>query len=127
MTDPRRKARPVPVGRILEDVLDQLGLSERMTERRLLDAWPEIVGERIARSCRPVDLHDGVLTLGADHPVWRQELTLLMPRIKDRFNERFGSGSVREIRWDRRLPGSFKGGNRRELNRPEGLPDGEGK
>ena len=63
-----------------------------------------MVGERLARHAQPVDIADGVLTLRADSSVWRQELTLLMPLIQQRLNERFGEGTVREIRWYRGAP-----------------------
>jgi len=99
-----RRGRPVRVAEILEGVLAELGLKERLAERKLLLAWPQVVGERIARSSRATDIKDGVLTLQADHPVWRQELTLLMPSIIARYNELYGPGTVREIRWDRSFP-----------------------
>ncbi len=102
--DSRRAGKPLPIGAILPDVLEGLGVQERLRERRLLAAYPEIVGPRIARHSRAVDLADGVLTLQADHPVWRQELVMLFPRIQAGYNERFGPGSVREICWDRRRP-----------------------
>jgi len=99
-----RRGRPVRVAEILDDVLAELGLKERLAERELLLAWPRVVGARIARCSRAVDIQDSVLILQADHPVWRQELTLLVPSIIARYNEMFGPGSVREIRWDRSLP-----------------------
>ena len=96
--------RPEPVGTVLESLLDRLGLSRRLQERRLLAAWPSVVGEKIARHSRALDLQDGVLILQADHGAWRQELTLLAPQVIERYNEMFGAGTVREVRWDRRPP-----------------------
>lgn len=90
------------VGEVLARLLETTGLGRRRDERQLLESWTEIVGERVARFSRPVDLSDGVLTLEADNAVWRQELTLLLPLIAKRFNELHGEGSVREIRWHHR-------------------------
>ena len=90
------------VGDVLARLLETTGLSRRHDERQLLESWAEIVGERVARFSRPVDLSNGVLTLEADNAVWRQELTLLLPLIAKRFNELHGEGSVREIRWHHR-------------------------
>ena len=70
-------------------------------QRRTLDAWDAVVGREIAAHARAVDLENGVLTLQADHGAWRQELTLLMPQIMERFNSRFGPGTVTEIQWAR--------------------------
>ena len=103
----RSRARHGPaerVGEVLARLLETTGLGRRRDERLLLESWTVIVGERVARFSRPVDLSDGVLTLEADNAVWRQELTLLLPLIAKRFNELHGEGSVREIRWHHRSP-----------------------
>lgn len=101
MSQKDRKTGPVRLDRILDGVLSECGLSDRMAERSLLEVWPQIVGERIAGHVRAVDLREGVLLLAADHGAWRQEVTLLMPRIREQCNERFGEGAVREVRWAR--------------------------
>ena len=92
-----RKEGPVRVDQILDGVLADCGLNDRLAERSLLDLWPEIVGERLARHVGAVDLREGVLLLAADHGAWRQETTLLLPRIQSECNERFGAGTVTEI------------------------------
>jgi predicted nucleic acid-binding Zn ribbon protein len=104
MRNEGRKGRPEPVGRVLAGLLEQLGLKQRLAERSLLEAWPQVVGEKIARHSRAVDLAGGVLVLQADHGAWKQELTLLLPQIIALYNERFGAGTVREVRWDRQAP-----------------------
>ena len=96
------KTGPQPVSGILKDVLRQCGLSERLEERNPLMAWPEVVGEDIAKHSRAVDISDGVLILEADHGAWRQELTLLIPMIVTKFNAMFGEGTVTEIQWGNR-------------------------
>ena len=90
---------PQSVSRILEGALRRYGLYDRLTERSVLAKWPEIVGEEIAAHSRALDLADGVLVLEADHGAWRQELTLLMPMIAEKFNALCGAGTVTEIQW----------------------------
>ena len=46
-----------------------------------------------------MDLVDGVLVLEADHGAWRQELTMLVPMIIQKFNAMFGEGTVTEVQW----------------------------
>lgn len=94
-----RKEGPVRLDRILDGVLSDCGLSDRLAERSLLEVWPEIVGERLAGHVRAVDLREGTLLLAAEHGAWRQEVTLLLPRIRQQCNERFGEGTVNEIKW----------------------------
>lgn len=97
----KRKREPVPVREALAGFLSQAGLQRRLDERRLVAVWPDVVGEKIARFSRALDYEDGVLLLEADNAVWRQELTLLVPGIIIKYNDLFGAGTVREIRWRR--------------------------
>lgn len=96
-----RDAGPIRIGRIMDDVLSACGLDERIAERALLAAWPQIAGERLAAHVRAVDLRDGVLFLSAEHGAWRQEVSLFLPRLRGECNRRFGAEAVREIRWTR--------------------------
>ena len=94
-----KREGPLPVSRLIEGALRQCGLHDRLQERGALLRWNEIVGEDIAAHSRAVDLVDGVLVLEADHGAWRQELTMLVPMIIEKFNAMFGEGTVTEIQW----------------------------
>jgi predicted nucleic acid-binding Zn ribbon protein len=92
----------LPVSRLIEGALRQYGLHERLADRKALLRWQEIVGEEIAAHSRAVDLVDGILILEADHGAWRQELTMLVPMIIEKFNAMFGEGTVTEVQWRER-------------------------
>jgi len=101
-----KREGPVPISRIIEGALRQYGLHDRLEERAALLRWREIVGDEIAGHSRALDLADGILILEADHGAWRQELTMLMPMIINKFNAIFGEGTVTEIQWrDRPIRG----------------------
>lgn len=99
MTQRRDGTGPRPISRILQDVLREVGLSDRLAERGLLDGWVDIVGPEIAAHSRAVDVRDGVLIIDADHGAWRQELSLLIPEIIKKFNAAYGEDAVQEVRW----------------------------
>lgn len=101
------KTGPQPVSGILKAVLRQCGLENRMEERGPLNAWPQVVGEEIAQHSKAVDINEGVLILEADHGAWRQELTLLIPMIINKYNALYGEGTVTEIQW-RNTPGQSR-------------------
>ena len=90
---------PLPVSSLIEGALRRYGLHDRLEERAALLRWREIVGDEIASHSRAVDLADGILVLEADHGAWRQELTMLVPMIIQKFNAMFGEGTVTEIQW----------------------------
>lgn len=111
MADRRDRTGPQPISGILRDVLDSCGLQDRIQERERLLHWSEIVGREIAAHSRAVDIREGVLILDADHGVWRQEVSMLIPEIIRKFNARFGEGTVTAVRWQRPIPGRRKNGN----------------
>ena len=94
-----KRQGPLPVSRLIEGALRQYGLHERMEERAALLKWREVVGDEIAAHSRALDLKDGVLIIEADHGAWRQELTMLVPVIIQKFNAMFGEGTVTDIQW----------------------------
>jgi len=108
MNKRRDDSGPQPLSKILPDVLRRCGLEDRLEERSPLQRWREIVGEEIAAHSQAVDLRDGVLVLEADHGAWRQEVNMLLPVIKEKFNAIFGAGTVTDIQWRNRPGGGRK-------------------
>lgn len=87
------------MSKILPEVLRQCGLDDRLEERSPILHWQQIAGPDIAAHTRAVDLSDGILVLEADHGAWRQEVTMLIPAIKEKFNAMFGTDTVTDIQW----------------------------
>jgi predicted nucleic acid-binding Zn ribbon protein len=113
MTNRRDRSGPQPLSKILPEVLRECGLDDRLEERSPILHWRRIVGEDIAAHSRAVDLSDGVLVLEADHGAWRQEVTMLIPMIRDKFNALFGEGTVTDIQWrDRPVRGRKRSGKK---------------
>lgn len=62
------------VGAFLPSVLRDLGLQKRFSERKLVERWPEVVGEELARRARATRFEKGTLFVFVDHGAWMQEL-----------------------------------------------------
>jgi len=54
----------------------QSGLAEQYAIKRLLDNWPEAVGETVAKHTAKVGYQKGVVTVYVHSPAWRQELDM---------------------------------------------------
>ena len=64
-------------------------------------AWPEAVGEAIAREAAPVSERDGVVTVACRSATWAQELDLLSDQILARIREKAASeGALRALRFN---------------------------
>lgn len=73
------------LGEALDSYLEKSGLVERLAQASVVDEWPRLVGERIARVCHPQSVSpDGTLFLTVASGAWMQELQLMTPEILQR-------------------------------------------
>lgn len=80
--------------------MQQLGLSERLRESEVIDAWKQIVGEFIAGHSAPVSLREGTLYVRVLQPALHYELeTIAKADILGKLKKRFGAKTIREIRF----------------------------
>jgi len=93
----RSRSKLEPVGPVLGDLLEGLGLEHRLREFRAVEIWDATVGELVAQRTRPVGIRDGVLFVEVSSSVWMQELVLLRDEIVERLNEKLGQPIVRRI------------------------------
>jgi predicted nucleic acid-binding Zn ribbon protein len=88
-----------PVGGVLGRVLEDLGLSREMSGWRAVEAWPRLVGPRIARHARAVAFRDGTLQVEVEGSAWMQELGYLRRELVQRINQELGGEPVRAVRF----------------------------
>jgi len=101
---PMKKA--AAAGTLLNQFLEQSGLSGKLRAYESWQVWNEVVGQQIAAHAQPAKIRDGVLEVRVDQAVWMQQLQLLKPKILARLNERLGEQVIRDIFWRR---GSVEG------------------
>jgi predicted nucleic acid-binding Zn ribbon protein len=90
---------PEAVGGVLGRVLDDLGLSREMAGWRAVEAWPELVGTRVALHSRAVAFRDGTLHVEVEGSAWMQELGYLKRDLVRRIQQHLGSEDVRDVRF----------------------------
>ena len=97
---PRRVARPQRVAELLSRYLAKAGLTERLAQAGVVEAWPALVGERIARNTMAVAVRDdGVLVVKVRSAPWAQELQLMTPQVIARINAGRSDGRISGIHW----------------------------
>ena len=100
---PANKARPdrwQAPGDLLPKLMQQLGLSERLRESEVIDAWKTIVGEFIAAHSCPVSLRAGVLSVRVLQPALHYQFEQISKaEILRKLKQRFGAKIIREIRF----------------------------
>ena len=96
----RRLARPMRVSELLSRYLARAGLSERLAQAGVIEAWEQLVGERIARNTQAVAVReDGVLVVRVRTAPWAQELSLMTPQVIARINAGRSEGRITGIHW----------------------------
>jgi predicted nucleic acid-binding Zn ribbon protein len=100
---PANKTRPdrwQAPGDLLPKLMQQLGLSERIRETEVIDAWKQIVGEFIAAHSTPMNLRAGVLFVRVLQPALHYQFeTISKAEILRKLKQRFGTKIIREIRF----------------------------
>jgi hypothetical protein len=62
-------------------------LRQRIREATAMDRWTVVVGPHIARHTRAIKVHEGILWVEVDHPIWKSELHHRRRQILDLLNQ----------------------------------------
>jgi len=95
----KRIKKPPVLGEILDKYCNRLGLSRRMNEQRLLDAWGEAVGEGVAKRTEPIRIENRVLFLKVTNSVWMQQLQFMKELILKNLHEKTGINFLQDLRF----------------------------
>jgi hypothetical protein len=95
----RRQKAPEPIGATMQPLLDRIDREGHFAIVRLAKAWPEIVGETIARRTEIVSLKFHTAVVKVSGAMWIQELNLMKSQILARVTTRIGDDAVRELRF----------------------------
>ncbi|MCH2566630.1 MAG: DUF721 domain-containing protein [Prochlorococcus sp. ALOHA_A2.0_51] len=70
----------------------------------LWQEWPRLAGPLLAPHCRPLNIRQGVLIIGASHPQWRQALLYNRPQLLAAL--RAAGHDIKDLRIQQHHPGS---------------------
>ena len=91
-------SNPVSAGDAIRQLVDSLGLAEKLREQRVLSLWEEIVGEDIAAVTQVKGFRWGQLSVSVQNPTWRHWLTFQRETIRQNLNREVGGEVVKTIR-----------------------------
>jgi len=100
---PEPKTRPdrwQAAGDLLPKLMQQLGLTERLHETEVMEAWKTIVGDFISAHSAPVSLREGVLFVRVLQPALHYQFeTISKAEILRKLKQRFGGRVIKDIRF----------------------------
>jgi hypothetical protein len=94
----RRSGDPVPIGEVLDGLLQEDVFARGMPVVRLIKAWPALVGDRLAGATTPVSLEGGVLVVRAADGPWGSQARYFAEEIRRRADDALGGEVVTAVR-----------------------------
>lgn len=82
---------------LIEGLLGNLGISNKIEQHKIWSIWQDAVGEHIAEHATPSRIRNNVLEIKVVHPVWMQQLQLLKPRLLKQINEHLGDTPIHDL------------------------------
>lgn len=78
---------PTRLGDLVKPFLREKGVDRQLRRVEVLEAWPELVGERVAEVTRAVRLSEGTLFVEVRSSAWLMELNMMKNQVLTRVNE----------------------------------------
>lgn len=94
-----RRFETEDISTILNKVMREEGLETPMLEQRALRAWPEVMGQAIARYTSDVKIRNGILFVKVNSAPLRQNLQMTHKRIAEKINTHVGSYILTDVRF----------------------------
>jgi len=89
--------RPQSLGKVLQRVIDRLGMREKIDEARVVEAWAVVAGDRVNGVTESAWMKGDTLFVKISSAAWRQELHMNREAWRERLNEHLGRAIVGEI------------------------------
>jgi predicted nucleic acid-binding Zn ribbon protein len=88
---------PRPLGEVLEEVIEQLGIQDRVDEARVVETWASVAGTDINSVTESVWMKGSTLYVKITSAGWRQELHMNRRKWRERLNGALETDLVDEI------------------------------
>ena len=85
------------IGKILQNVILDLGIEQPIKSYQALNRWPEVVGKRIADVTEPEKIKNGKIFIKVKTDSWRNEMVFHKKDILKNLNACLGSNVVKDI------------------------------
>ena len=94
-----KRTDPLPVGKIVEQMLEQNGVADLYNEQRLCYMWTEIVGPGINRLTSRRFVDNGVLHVYLTSAVLKNELSFQRTRLVKALNDAVGTEVIHDVKF----------------------------
>ena len=100
---------PVSVGDAAAMVGAELGLAEPAVFTKVIEAWPDLVGDALAAHSRVRSVRNGVVEIAVDSPAWATEFRYREREVVELVSRLVGADVVGSVRVTVEAPGTGPG------------------
>ena len=87
------------INALLNEFLRNEGLETPLLEYRVVQAWPDVVGDAISRYTGNIFVKNGVLNVQIKSAPLRQNLSMVQSSLTQKLNEAVGKNVITSIRF----------------------------
>jgi predicted nucleic acid-binding Zn ribbon protein len=88
---------PRPLGEVIQEVIDQMGIQQPIDEARVVETWAALAGTNINSVTESAWMDGSTLYVKITSAAWRQELHMNRRQWRERLNGEFDKDPVDEI------------------------------
>ena len=94
------RRREQPIDKLVLRNLRALGIETPLLQKRLIDSWPTVAGQAIARYTTSLHIQNQTLFVRLSVPALRADLNMQRQEFVRRLNQHVGSQVIADIRFN---------------------------
>ena len=92
------RQHPLKISDLMRVIIRQNGLETPLLQKRLIEAWDNVVGELIAKYTTEKYIRNQDLCVHIENPALRSEVSMMKTELIRKLNNAVGGQIIREIR-----------------------------
>lgn len=88
-----------PINKVLEKTLQSLNLTHKIKEKKVLNIWPEVIGDKLKKYTKASYINQGTLFITVNNSTWAHQLLFLKEDLISRLNQELDQKIVKDIRF----------------------------
>lgn len=92
-----RRTNTQRLGDLLHSFLREEGLETPLNEHRIVNAWPEVMGQAISRYTGKIDIRGNVMYIQIKSPALKNDLMMNRAQLIQRLNQHVGAQVITSI------------------------------
>ncbi len=89
--------KSIPLNRLLDSWLRHEGLETPLLQYRMIQGWPMVMGDGVARYTGDIRIHGNVLRVQIKNPALRQNLLMMRTEIARKMNAFVNAQIIQEV------------------------------